>query len=37
MHMITRIQKISNFGSLIAPQFDEYRQIKISTEKKDRD
>ncbi|HZA71086.1 MAG TPA: DUF6602 domain-containing protein [Nitrososphaeraceae archaeon] len=37
MHMITRIQKISNFSSLIAPDFDEYyKQMKISAERMDR-
>jgi hypothetical protein len=31
MHMVTRIQKISNYGTVIAPEFDEYyKQMKIS-------
>jgi hypothetical protein len=35
--MIARIQKLATFGSLIAPNFDEYyRQMKISAERLDQ-
>lgn len=37
MHMLARIQKVSNFGFLITPSFDEYyRQMKISAERMEK-